>query len=404
MKKVDFEFLKRKRFEKDGIEKKVRDIIEKVKKEGDKALFYFTEKFDGVRLNQLKVKNSEISSAKKFLSPEILKIIKETSKRIERYHKKQLPSKFSIKENDITLEFLFSPIEKVGIYIPAGQSPLLSTILMTVIPAKIAGVKKIFIASPPSYDGKVHPLILATCNFLGINDIFSIGGAQAISAFAFGTETVPKVDLIAGPGNEYVNTAKRLVYGEVGVDLPAGPSEIVIFSDKSGNDKFIEMDLKSQMEHKGGLGIFITTSERLGEKISKRVKEGYWILVRNSDEAVEIINFIKPEHLQIICRNPEKILNRVIAGAIFVGNYSPATIGDYFAGPSHVLPTGKTAGFSSGLSVYTFLRSYAVIEAKKEFFDKYGEIIKKFAEIEGLKMHSESISIRMEKNHLHKTS
>jgi len=394
MEKIDFEKLKLLKSEEKDIENEVRKIIDKVKREKDKAIFYFTEKFDNVKLKSLKVSKKERKENRKRLKGEIFESIKKTKNRIEKYHKRQLPEGFKIKEKNIEIEFKFSPIEKVGIYIPGGQAPLISTVLMTVIPAKIAGVKEIYISSPPSFSGKIHPLIVAICDYLGVKDIFSVGGVQAISGFAFGTETIPKVDLIVGPGNKYVNTAKKLLYGEVGIDLPAGPSEVVIFSDSSGNLKFIEYDLKAQMEHTDGIGIFITTDEKIGEKIVKSVEKGYLILVKNEKEAIEIINYISPEHLQIISKKPDIFIKNCKAGAIFIGNYTSVVIGDYFAGPSHVLPTGKTARFSSGLSVLTFLRSYSIIKCKKEFIKKYGKYIEKIGEIEGLKNHTNSIRIR----------
>ena len=393
MEKISFEKLKLLK-SKEDIENEVKEIIEKVEKEKDKAIFYFTEKFDNVKLDSLKVSEKERKESWKSLKGEIFLSIRKAKERIEKYHKRQIPKGFKIKEKNIEIEFKFSPIEKVGVYIPGGQAPLISTVLMTVIPAKIAGVKEIYVSSPPSFSGKVHPLIVAVCDYLGVKEIFSVGGVQAISGFAFGTETIPKVDLIVGPGNKYVNTAKKLLYGVVGIDLPAGPSEVVIFSDSSGNEKFIEYDLKAQMEHTDGIGILITTDEKIGEKVAKRVEKGYLILVKDEKEAIEIINYISPEHLQIISKKPDIFIKNCKAGAIFIGNYTSAVIGDYFAGPSHVLPTGKTAKFSSGLSVFTFLRSYAIIKCKKEFIKKYGKYIEKMGEIEGLKNHINSIKLR----------
>ena len=394
MEKISFEKFKLLKKEEKDIENQVREIIERVKEERDKAIFYFTEKFDNVKLRSLKISEEERKESKEILKGEIFESIKMAKERIEKYHKKQLPKGFKIREKDIEIEFKFSPVEKVGIYIPGGQSPLISTVLMTVIPAKIAGVNEIYVSSPPSYSGKIHPLIVAVCDYLGVRDIFSVGGVQAISGFAYGTETIPKVDLIVGPGNKYVNTAKKILYGEVGIDLPAGPSEVVIFSDSSGNIEFIEYDLKAQIEHTDGTGILITTDKKIGEEISKKVEKGYLIFVKDEKEAIEIINYISPEHLQIISKRPDIFIKNCKAGAIFIGNYTSAVIGDYFAGPSHVLPTGKTARFSSGLSVFTFLRSYAVIKCKKEFIKKYGRYMEKIGEIEGLKNHVNSIKIR----------
>jgi histidinol dehydrogenase len=394
MEKISFEKFKLLKKEEKDIENQVREIIERVKEERDKAIFYFTEKFDNVKLRSLKISEEERKECKEILKGEIFESIKIAKERIEKYHKKQLPKGFKIREKDIEIEFKFSPVEKVGIYIPGGHAPLISTVLMTVIPAKIAGVNEIYVSSPPSYSGKIHRLIVAVCDYLGVRDIFSVGGVQAISGFAYGTETIPKVDLIAGPGNKYVNTAKKILYGEVGIDLPAGPSEVVIFSDSSGNTEFIEYDLKAQIEHTDGTGILITTDKKIGEEVSKKVEKGYLIFVKDEKEAIEVINYISPEHLQIISKRPDIFIKNCKAGVIFIGNYTSAVIGDYFAGPSHVLPTGKTARFSSGLSVFTFLRSYAVIKCKKEFIKKYGRYIEKIGEIEGLKNHIKSIKIR----------
>ncbi|MCX8082740.1 MAG: histidinol dehydrogenase [bacterium] len=396
MKRITFDelkFLLKKRRE-INIEKKVREIIDEVRSRGDRALIKFTERFDGVENVKIKVSKEDIERAKKNVDKKILKVIEITKKRIERYHKRQIPKGFILKEKDISVGFRFSPVESTGIYIPAGQSPLVSTVLMTVIPASVSGVKKIYVASPPSFNGSVHPLITGVLGYLGVKDIFAIGGAQAIAAFAYGTETVPPVDIIAGPGNKYVNTAKVLVSGDVNIDTPAGPSELVIFSDGTGDPGFISADMNAQIEHRDGLGILITTSEKQAEMVSKNVKGGYWICVKNNREIIDIINYIAPEHLQLMCKNPETFINKVVAGAIFVGDYSPATLGDYFAGPSHTLPTGRSSRFSSGISVYTFLRSYAVISGKKGLYKKYGDIMEFLPELEGLPCHKTSLSVR----------
>ncbi len=377
-----------------AVEKKVSSIIDGVRKDGDKALARFTKQFDGVKSVNLKVPAKELADAGKKIDREILKVIKTAEKRIRKYHAGQIPKKFAVKEKDISAEYAFSPIERAGIYIPAGQAPLVSTVLMTVIPAQVAGVKNIYVASPPSCKGKIHPLILGVLDRLGIKDVFAVGGAQAIAAFAYGTGTVPAVDVIAGPGNKYVNAAKRLVYGRVGIDLLAGPSELVIFSDGSADADLIAADLEAQIEHTGGLGILVTTCEKEGQLLGRMVKGGYFIVTGDRKKAVEIINYVAPEHLEVMCRNPRVLADMVIAGAIFIGDYSPATLGDYFAGPSHVLPTGRAARFSSGLSVYTFLRSHAAISAGQGFYGRYGHMIEVLPQAEGLSCHRNSIKIR----------
>lgn len=396
MKRITFQELKEilKEQREAGIEEKVREIIEEVKEQGDNALIKFTEMFDGVKNVKIRVPEEEILIAKKELGREILEVVEKTKERIEKYHRRQMPKGFTIAEKDISIRFTFSPVNSAGIYIPAGQSPLVSTVLMTVIPACVAGVKKIYVASPPSFNGSVHPVIKGVLGYLGIKNIFAIGGAQAIAAFAYGTETVPKVDIIAGPGNIYVNTAKLLVSGVTGIDTPAGPSELVIFSDGSGRDDFIAADMNAQIEHTNGLGIFITTSKEKAERISKKVQGGYWIYVKDRKEALEITNYVAPEHLQLMCKKPEEMLKDVVAGAVFLGDYSPVALGDYFAGPSHTLPTGQTARFSSGLSVYTFLRSYAVIKGEKGFFKRYGKLMEVLPELESLPLHKQSLYIR----------
>ncbi len=375
-------------------EKTVKEIIEQVRQQGDKALVYFTRKFDGVNQKSIKVTKKDIDDAKNNLDAKTLQAARIAIKRVKRYHRCQMPSEFRMKEQGMSVEYRFVPVEKVGIYIPAGQAPLISTIIMTAVPAMVAGVKKIYVASPPSYGGNIHPGILGILGYLGIEDIFAMGGAHAIAAFAFGTQTVPQVDMVVGPGNKYVNTAKKILYGTVGIDLPAGPSEVTIFADSSANRDFIEADLLAQAEHRGSKVFFITSCEELGNEIGRKIPTGFWIYAKDRNQALEVINYIAPEHLQLFCKNPQDMIEKSIAGAIFVGNESPSALGDYFAGPSHVLPTGRTARFASGLSVYTFLRTYAVIKADRSFYKKNSRFIETLASIEGLSAHGLSLSLR----------
>ncbi|HPP11894.1 MAG TPA: histidinol dehydrogenase, partial [bacterium] len=237
--------------------------------------------------------------------------------------------------------------------------------------------------------------LLATLDWLGVKKIFRMGGAQAIAAMAFGTETVPRVDKVAGPGSAYVNTAKRLLFGQIGLDTLAGPSELVVFADDSGQPELIAADLASQMEHTGGTGIFITTSARLGQQVASRLKSGYWLLVPDRKQALRIINELAPEHLQVICRESEELLRQSLAGVILVGSYTPTALSDYFAGPSHVLPTQQAVRYTSGISVYTFLRSYAIIRAKKGFLKKWGKTVRQLALLEGLTEHAASLQVRL---------
>ncbi len=377
------------------IEKKVRMIIDRVKEKGDEALFACTELFDGARIRKLRVSEKEIRASRRYFKGEIKTALQQARLRIEVYHRNQIPSKFVQKEKDCRIEFCWAPLDVVGIYVPSSQAPLVSSVLMTVVPAKVAGCQRIVVCTPPGRDGKVNPYLLSCLDWLGIKDIFKVGGAQAVAAMALGTESIPQVDKVVGPGSVYVNTAKKLLFGETGVDTLAGPSELVIFSDESGVPAVIAADLAAQMEHVGGTGILLTTCESLGRKVELLVRDGYWLLVKNEEQALNIINQLAPEHLQILCWNPSVFIPRAVAGVIFVGEATPTVIGDYFAGPSHVLPTQQAARHSSGVSVYTFLRSYAVIRASKDFLKKWGNTVKKMALLEGLTAHARSIEIRL---------
>ncbi len=268
---------------------------------------------------------------------------------------------------------------------------------MAVIPAKVAGVKELVLCTPPAKDGKLNPYLLSGASFLGVDEIYRIGGAQAISAMALGTETIPKVDKIVGPGSLYVTSAKKLLYGEVDIDLLAGPSEIVIFADKNANPSFISSDLSAQAEHRDGFSLLITTSPSLLSKLYKSAP-GYAILLKKREQAVDLINEIAPEHIQIMSERPEEFAKNIKnSGAIFIGDYSPATIGDYWAGPSHILPTLGTATSFSGVSPFTFLRSYSIISWRRERFLKEADDILAIANLEGLFKHAESIKIRKAK-------
>ena len=379
-------------------EKKVREIISAVKKDGDSALFDLTEKYDGIRLKKLKVEEKEIKNASLSLNKSLKNAISIAKKRIEEFHRKELPHDFVLKKRNSYVKKVFIPLETVGIYIPAGSAPLPSTVLMTVIPAKVAGVKRIILTSPPRKNGKIDPYILATASLCGVREIYKIGGAQAIAALALGTKTIPRVDKIIGPGNQYVTTAKRLLFGYVDVDLLAGPSEVLILADKSARALFVETDLLAQSEHNGGLAILVTNSITLLKRVEKKVKSGYAILLKNKKEMIETANRIAPEHLQIMMEEPEKIAQKIKnSGAIFLGNYSPTAIGDYLAGPSHTLPTGGSARFFSGLSALSFLKGFSVICWKKGEIKKLGKVIEKLAKIEGLHQHAKSVRIRGEK-------
>ncbi len=379
-----------------AVEKTVSKIISDIEKKGDAALRYWTEKLDGVRIDDFRVSEKEIQSCLEKILDSDRKIIKETVRRIENYHRKQKIPGFSIKEKGIRIDFRTKPVKRAGIYIPAGTAPLLSTVLMTAIPAKIAGVKEIVACSPPSYRGSIHPYIVGTLSMIGIKKIFRAGGSQAIAAMAYGTDTIPQVNVIAGPGNIYVNAAKKMLAGKVGIDLLAGPSELAVLLDETANPSWIESDLKAQEEHRDGLVFLVSTDKKIARKIANRISSGYSIMVNSIDEGIDVVNEIAPEHAQIVCRNARKIAEKIIAGAIFVGNHTPCALGDYIAGPSHTLPTGGNASFDSGLSVFNFLRTYAVIEANSSFFQKNGTIAERLAEIENLSQHQISLRMRRE--------
>jgi len=268
---------------------------------------------------------------------------------------------------------------------------------MSVLPAKIAGVNEIYLATPPNASGEVNPNILVVANLLKVNAIFKLGGAQAIAAMAFGTKTIPKVDKIVGPGNEYVTEAKRQVFGYCDIDMLAGPSEVVIIANQFANPAHVIADLQAQTEHQRGIGILITPTKKLVRLVRKEVGKGYVIVVKNLDEAVDIANRIAPEHLQIMVKQPNKLIKKIRhAGAVFIGPYSPVVIGDYIAGPSHVLPTSGTARFFSGLGVYDFMKSTHLISYSKKALEKVAPAIEKIAELEGMKKHIQSLKIRFE--------
>lgn len=383
------------------IEEKVKKIIEDVRLYGDDALIKYTKKFDKVKLSlrQIRVSENEISGAYQNISPDFVSTLKVIIENINRFYRKQLKKSWKIKTADgVILGEKYLPLDKVGIYIPAGQAPLVSTVYMTVLPAKIAGVKKIVLASPPDKLGNINPHILVVADLLKVDEIYKIGGAQAIAALAFGTKTVPKVDKIVGPGNAYVSEAKRQVFGFVDIDMVAGPTELVIIANRFSEPKLVVADLNAQAEHVGGVSILITNSRALAKEVKAKVENnGYIILTRNLDEAIDISNNIAPEHLQILVKNPQRLLKKIRnAAAIFLGQFSPAAIGDYIAGPSHVLPTNGTARFFSGLSLSDFIKSNHIISYSRKALEKVKEPLEKIVGIEGLKKHLESVRARFE--------
>jgi len=382
------------------VEDKVKKIIDDVRLLGDDALIKYTRKFDKVKLSlrQLKVSEIEISGAYQNISPNFVDSLKVVIDNVNRFYRKQLRKSWRIKGSEgVVLGENYTPLEKVGVYIPAGTAPLVSTVYMTVLPAKLAGVKKVILISPPDKSGFINPHILVIADLLKVDEIYRVGGAQGIAALAYGTKTIPRVDKIVGPGNIYVSEAKRQVFGRVDIDMIAGPTELVIIANRFSDPKFIIADLRAQTEHAKGLAILITNSKSLAREVKAQADgdNGYIILTKNLEQACEIANKIAPEHLEILVQNPNRLVKSIKnAGAIFLGPYSPTAVGDYVAGPSHVLPTSGTARFFSGLSVFDFIKSSHIISYSKKALEKMREPIDKIAGIEGLQKHVDSVKSR----------
>lgn len=380
------------------VEEKVRRIIDDIRANGDDAIIKYTRRFDKAKLTvkQIKVDECEISGAFQNITSDFVATLKLIINNVEVFYKKQLKKPARVKDGEgIVLKENIMPLESVGIYVPAGTAPLVSSVYMTAIPAKVAGVERIVMMTPPNREGQINPYILAVANLLKVNEIYKVGGAQAIAALAFGTKTIPKVDKIIGPGNMYVTEAKRQLFGYVDIDMLAGPTEVVIIANRHSDPEFVIADLEAQMEHIGGLSILITTSRKLFKQVRSRVKKGYIIFAKNIDEAITIANNIAPEHLQILTNNPLSVAKKIKnAGAIFLGPYSPASVGDYIAGPSHVLPTLGTARFFSGLCLSDFTKTNHIISYSKKALEKIKDPLDKIATIEGLPKHSESVKIR----------
>ncbi len=378
----------------------VRKILESVKAFGDDAVIRYTKKFDKVALSprDFKVSECETSGAYQDIKPEFVSTLKVVLENINKFYRKQLKKSWKIKDADgVLLGEQITPIETVGVYVPSGTVPLVSSVYMTVIPAKMAGVKKIVLVTPPNQYKSVDPHILVVADLLKVDEIYKVGGAQAIGSLAFGTRTIPKVDKIVGPGNAYVTEAKRQVFGYCDIDMLAGPTEVAIIANQLSNINFIRADLEAQSEHFMGLSILITNSKRLAGILKKENIAGFVVLVRNMEEAAEVANRIAPEHLQILTSNPKRIAKRIVnAGAIFLGPYTPVVVGDYVAGPSHVLPTGGSARFFSGLSLSDFYKSSHIISYTRKALEKVREPLEKVAGIERLQKHLDSVKVRFE--------
>ncbi len=396
----------------------VTDIIANVRENGDKALFEYCEKFDKAKLESLEVTDAEIEEAFNLVEPRFIEILKEAAKNITAFHKNQVRNSFIVNESDgVVTGQKVTPIERVGLYVPGGTAAYPSTVLMDSIPAKIAGCEYICITTPPSQDGKVNPVILAAAKIAGVDKIFKVGGAQAVAALAYGTETVKRVDKIVGPGNAFVAEAKRQVFGRVSIDMIAGPSEILVIADGKSDPKFVAADLLSQAEHdKNASAVLVTDSISLAnavaEEIEKQLKElpreeiarasidnnGKIIVAENLDDVIEVANEIAPEHLELCVDNPFDYLDKIKnAGSIFMGRYCPEALGDYYAGPNHTLPTSGTARFSSPLSVDDFVKKSQFIYYSKTALEKVADDVAFFAEKEGLSAHAKSATVRGEK-------
>lgn len=400
-------------------EGRVNEIIENVRANRDAAIFDYTKRFDGADINaeNILVTEDEIKEAYEKVDEKLLTVIRKALVNIRKYHEKQRQySWFDSEESGIILGQKVTALEKVGVYVPGGKAVYPSSVLMNIVPAKVAGVKTIVMTTPPGKDGKVNPATLVAAKEAGVDASYKVGGAQAIAALAFGTESVPKVDKIVGPGNIYVALAKKAVFGFVSIDSIAGPSEIMVLADETANPRFVAADLLSQAEHdEMASAILVTTSRDLAEQVSKEVegfvaqlsrKEiiqksldnyGYILVAESMDEAIATVNEIASEHLELVTKNPFETMTKIRnAGAIFVGEYSSEPLGDYFAGPNHVLPTNGTAKFFSPLSVDDFIKKSSIISYSREALEPIYKDIVQFAECEQLTAHANSIRVRFE--------
>lgn len=400
-------------------EQGVLEILDAVRKEKDKALFDYTEKFDHAKIDAetLRVTEEEIEEAYRLVDPDLIRIIRKALENIRAYHEKQRQySWFDSRPDGTILGQKVTPLKRVGVYVPGGKAVYSSSVLMNIVPAKVAGVEEIVMVTPPGSDGKVAPNTLVAAREAGADVIYKVGGAQAVGALAYGTESIPKVDKIVGPGNIYVALAKKAVYGHVSIDAIAGPSEILVIADDSANPRYVAADLLSQAEHDElASAILVTTSEALAKEVSDQVEAfvrelsrgeiiqksldryGYILVADTMEEAIDTANEIASEHLEIQTRNPYEVMTKIRnAGAIFIGEYSSEPLGDYFAGPNHVLPTNGTAKFFSPLSVDDFIKKSSIISYSKDALYKVHEDIEAFAAAEQLTAHANSVKVRFE--------
>lgn len=400
-------------------ENTVADIVNAVRQRKDEALFSYTEQFDKCRITSenIRVTEAEIEEAYTKVDKELIEVMKRSAANVFAFHEKQRKNSwFDPKEDGTILGMKILPLSVAGVYVPGGKAAYPSSVLMNVIPAKVAGVPRIIMTTPPGKDGKVNPTTLVAAHIAGVDEIYKAGGAQAIAAMAFGTESIPKVDKITGPGNIFVALAKKACFGYVSIDSIAGPSEILVLADETANPRYVAADLLSQAEHDElASAILITDSKELAEKVSIQVEEftktlsreeiirksldnyGYFLIVDNMEEAVDVANEIASEHLEILTKDPFALMTKIKnAGAIFLGEYSSEPLGDYFAGPNHVLPTNGTAKFFSPLNVDDFMKKTSIISYSREALEKVHKDIELFAENEGLTAHANSIKVRFE--------
>ena len=399
-------------------EGRVNAIIEEVRNNRDQAVFNYTKQFDGADINagNILVTEEEIAEAYEQVDTTLLAVIRKSLVNIKKYHEKQVQNSWFTTEDGIILGQKVTALATVGVYVPGGKAVYPSSVLMNVLPAKVAGVDRIVMCTPPGKDGKVYPSTLVAAKEAGVDEIYKVGGAQAIAAMAFGTESVPKVDKIVGPGNIYVALAKKAVFGYVSIDSIAGPSEILVLADETANPRYVAADLLSQEEHdEMASAILITTSQKLAEEVSAEIDQfvaelsrkeiiqksldnyGYILVADNMEEAIDTVNAIASEHMEIVTADPFHVMTKIRnAGAIFIGEYSSEPLGDYFAGPNHVLPTNGTAKFFSALSVDDFIKKSSIISYSREALEKVHKDIEQFAECEKLTAHANSIRVRFE--------
>lgn len=397
----------------------VKEIITNVKKYGDQALLEYTEKFDRqvYTADQLRVTGSELDAAYQQISKDLLRAIQLACQKIEAFHRQRVPKSWvKFEEDEVVLGKRYTPVDRAGLYVPGGRAAYPSTVLMNAIPAKVAKVPRIVMVTPTAQDGKINPAVLVAAQEAGIEEIYRIGGAQAVAALAYGTQTIPKVDLITGPGNIYVTLAKKMVYGTVGIDSLAGPSEVLIIADETANPTYVAADLLAQAEHDPmAAAILITTDNNLAELVQQAVNEqlanhprklltekalanyGLIVVVDSLPEAVELSNLFAPEHLELEVAEPWDLLEQIRhAGAIFLGNSTPEAVGDYLAGPNHTLPTSGAARYASALGVETFMKHSSLIQYSSSALKKMSSTIQILAQAEGLSSHADSVKFRTE--------